>query len=59
MSERLVNGAPDRIEREQESQLRPQNFSEFIGQKRCRQINHHPDGDFRSAQWPRYKNGVD
>lgn len=32
MSERLVGGEINRSDREQEAQLRPQNFSEFIGQ---------------------------
>lgn len=34
MTERLVNQEPTRSEREQEAQLRPQNFSEFIGQSK-------------------------
>lgn len=34
MSERIVTGELNRSDREQEAQLRPQNFSEFIGQKK-------------------------
>lgn len=34
MSERLFTGESSRTEKEQEVQLRPQNFSEFIGQKK-------------------------
>lgn len=34
MSERIVTGELNRNDREQEAQLRPQNFSEFIGQKK-------------------------
>lgn len=34
MSDRLVSGELGQSEREQEAQLRPQNFSEFIGQTR-------------------------
>lgn len=34
MTERLMNGDVNRTEREQEAQLRPQNFSEFIGQSK-------------------------
>lgn len=34
MTERLVNNETNRTEREQEAQLRPQNFSEFIGQSK-------------------------
>lgn len=34
MSERFMNGETSRTEKEQEAQLRPQNFSEFIGQNK-------------------------
>lgn len=34
MSDRVVTGELNKSEREQEAQLRPQNFSEFIGQKK-------------------------
>ncbi len=34
MSDRIVTGELNKTEREQEAQLRPQNFSEFIGQKK-------------------------
>ena len=34
MADRIVNLEPTRVEREQETQLRPQNFSEFIGQQK-------------------------
>lgn len=34
MTDRLVNGEVSRSDREQEAQLRPQNFHEFIGQTR-------------------------
>jgi holliday junction DNA helicase RuvB len=34
MTERLMNGDLTKTDREQESQLRPQNFSEFIGQSK-------------------------
>lgn len=34
MTERMVDGAVNKAEREQEVQLRPQNFSEYIGQKK-------------------------
>ncbi len=34
MSERIVTGDLNQNDREQETQLRPQNFSEFIGQKK-------------------------
>ncbi|MFP5384969.1 MAG: Holliday junction branch migration DNA helicase RuvB [Bacteriovoracia bacterium] len=34
MEERLFNGETSRTEREQEARLRPQNFSEFIGQNK-------------------------
>lgn len=34
MADRIVNGEISHVEKEQESQLRPQNFSEFIGQSK-------------------------
>jgi Holliday junction DNA helicase RuvB len=34
MSERIVAGEPTSLDRDQEAQLRPQNFSEYIGQTR-------------------------
>jgi Holliday junction DNA helicase RuvB len=34
MTERIVTGEVTKTDREQEAQLRPQNFSEFIGQKK-------------------------
>jgi Holliday junction DNA helicase RuvB len=34
MTDRLMNAETSKTEREQEAQLRPQNFSEFIGQKK-------------------------